>query len=96
MRKKNRKKKSGGIAFPAPFAMVIAIASVLSICYLFLGARCMAIGEEIKVLEAQQQDPESAILFGEALDSPAGVLTLVQGQAKGLPSDRDLGVELSG
>ena len=56
MARRNKKKNSEGIPFPAPFAVVLAILSVLSICYLFLGVRCMSIGEDIKTLETEQEN----------------------------------------
>ena len=56
MARKNKKRKGKGIAFPAPFAVVLVISCVLSILYLFLGARCIGLGEEIKVLEREHQE----------------------------------------
>lgn len=56
MARRNKKKNTDGIPFPAPFAVVLAIVSVLSICYLFLGVRCMSIGEEIKSLETERDN----------------------------------------
>ncbi len=56
MARKNKKRKGNGVAFPAPFAVVLVMSCVLSLLYLFLGARCIAVGEEIKILEKQHEE----------------------------------------
>ena len=56
MARKNKKRKGKGFAFPAPFAVMLVMGSVLSILYLFLGARCIGLGEEIKILEQEHKE----------------------------------------
>lgn len=50
---KNRKRRSGGYV-PGPFAIVVAVVSAAAIAYLWLNARCEAVGNQLKRLEAQR------------------------------------------
>jgi hypothetical protein len=54
-RRRNRKKKVEGNAFPVPFASLAVIIAVFSIAYLWLGSRCEMLGRQIKKEEAKRE-----------------------------------------
>ena len=64
---KNRKKAlNTRPVVPAPFAIVMVIASSISLGYLWLGSRCETLGVEIKALEATSADLHRKCLYEES------------------------------
>ncbi len=55
MARRNRKRrKMAGFIFPAPFAGLMIMISVLALGYVWLGCRCESLGREIKDLEKEK------------------------------------------
>ena len=55
MARRNRQnRKLNGTSFPAPFAGVVVLVSVLGLSYVWLVGQCEAIGKELKDLEKTQ------------------------------------------
>jgi len=53
-KKKNRKKQSDGSFLPRPLALLLAVATVFSLTYLWLHGRCEALGTQLKDLELRK------------------------------------------
>jgi hypothetical protein len=67
MATRNRKKKKHtGHIVPAPFAILMVLASSLSLGYLWLGSRCEGLGQEIKALEATHAALARKCLYEES------------------------------
>ena len=54
MARRNKRKRSEGFIFPAPFAVALIVMSVLSLCFLWLRVRCETLGQELKTLEVKK------------------------------------------
>jgi len=55
MRKKNRKRKASGFAFPVPFAGVVVFAVLAALAYVWLEYCSDSLGSEMKALERQKE-----------------------------------------
>ncbi|HBA83517.1 MAG TPA: hypothetical protein DCZ95_05415 [Verrucomicrobia bacterium] len=81
-RKKNRKKESRGFSFPAPFAAMLAVATVVALSYLWLFSRCEALGARIKGLEEKKTELHKRVLNEEyklsSMKSPRNIEALMK------------------
>jgi hypothetical protein len=55
-KKKNIKVNNAGYFFPRPLAVILVLATVLGINFLWLHARCAALGKDIKKLERKKKN----------------------------------------
>jgi len=63
----NRKKcATAGHFVPLPLIALVVLAPTLSIGYLWLGARCEAIGKELKVIDADLNELHRKCLYEES------------------------------
>jgi len=54
MARRNKKRRSEGFIFPAPFAVALVTVSMLSLCFLWLRVRCETLGQELQKLEVRK------------------------------------------
>jgi hypothetical protein len=77
MARKNRKRHTGGYLIPVPLTVMLIVMAALSLCYLWLRARCDALGEELKAMEVRKASLQRVYLNEEFkltnLKSPASL-----------------------
>lgn len=54
-KRRTNRKREAGFLFPIPLAIVLSLAAVLSLGYLWLCGRCEAMGGDIRRLERRQE-----------------------------------------
>ena len=54
IRRNRKKRRNEGYMFPAPLAGLVVVLSVLALAYVWMEARCQALGREIQALEREQ------------------------------------------
>ena len=64
-RKKNKKRQSEGVMFPAPLAIILVLAAVLSLSYLWLCGRTEGLGRNIKGLEKEYAELRRRVINEE-------------------------------
>ncbi len=64
-KRRNNRKKSAGFIIPKPLLSVLALATLLSLSYLWMMGRCEAAGQRIKTLEQRRTDLHSRVLNEE-------------------------------
>ena len=81
-RKRNRKRKEQGVAFPAPLAAVLALAAVVALSYLWVCGRCETVGRSIKGLEAELKEVQKRLINEQYkwsnMKSPRNIETLLK------------------
>lgn len=65
-RRRKNKKKSAGFIIPKPLLSILALATILSLSYLWMMGRCEAAGQRIKALEGQRNDLRNRVLNEES------------------------------
>jgi hypothetical protein len=78
MFRQNRKKRgSRGFFIPAPFAVMVVLASVSALGYIWLGCCREALGNDLKAMEAEREELTRRLLNEESkwaeLKSPTGM-----------------------
>lgn len=78
MSRQNRKKRSSrGFFIPAPFAVMVLLASLSALGYIWMGCCEEAVGREIKAMEAERGELMRRLLNEESkwaeLKSPGGM-----------------------
>ncbi len=63
-KRKNKKQdeRSAGFAFPVPLAVVLTLAAVLSLAYLWMDSRTAALRVRIQALEKQKKEIENRVI----------------------------------
>ncbi len=101
-RKRNRRKNVQGFLFPTPLALLLLVAALLSLGYLWLDARTEALGRAIRAHEARLRTLDQQLINEEnrwaIMKSPGEVDTILR--AHGLHfsfpgRDRVIRLELS-
>ncbi len=65
-RRRRNRKKSAGFIIPKPLLSALAMATILSLSYLWMMGRCEAAGQRIKAMEQKRNELRNMVLNEES------------------------------